>query len=158
MKHVFWIVPNVLAGRPGPNFEPWDERELFDGGIRAVLSVNSGDDVYTSRLQAVGIDYRCLPLSANAPPVPGDDEICRVRLAEQYAFVSAHMAEQNPVLVHCRHGKDRTGMFLAYFLMKQHELDPEAAISQLRDLRPNALTADGWYDLAVTVLGQLQTD
>lgn len=152
VKHVFWVVPGLLGGRPGPNYEPWDEAALYEDGFRAVLSVNGGDCVRAPEFERVGIDYRCIPLTADAPPLPGDKEICLSRLAEQMAFVKRHLDQSSPVLVHCRHGKDRTGLFFAYFLRKQRGYAPERALRELRALRPNALSADGWYDLARSVL------
>ncbi len=156
MKHLFWVVPNVLAGRPGPNLEPWDEGDLYAGGIRAVLSVNSGDDVSERELARAGIEYACIPLSANAPPRRGDDKICRRRLVKQFAFVAAHIDRDSPVLVHCRHGRDRTGLFFAYFLMKQNDVRPKKAIAALKHIRPTALTAPGWHDFAVDVLTRMR--
>ncbi len=152
MQHVFWMVPDLLAGRPGPNLQPWDEQALYKGGIRAVLSVNSGDDVRAERLQDAGIDYRCIPLTADAPPLPGDDKICLSRLEEQYEFVGSHTNQGNAALIHCRHGKDRTGLFLAYYLQRTENLKPREAIARVKQVRPIALTAMGWEDLALAVL------
>ena len=46
MKKVFWLIPGQLAGRPGPDLEPWDLAELRTAGIGAVLSVNDGSLCY----------------------------------------------------------------------------------------------------------------
>ena len=154
MNHVFWVVPDLLGGRPGPNCQPWDEKELFEAGIRAILSVNSGDEVRPKRLKDAGIDYTCIPLTADAPPLPGDDKICLRRLAEQFEFVAGHVDTGNPTLIHCRHGKDRTGLFLAYYLTRTENLKPRQAIRRLKEHRPIALTATGWEDLALAVLKQ----
>lgn len=40
MQHLFWLVEGKIAGRSGPNKDPWDLAELKAAGIRAVLSVN----------------------------------------------------------------------------------------------------------------------
>ncbi len=152
VNYVFWVLPNLLGGRPGPNLQPWDERALHDGGIRAILSVNSGDDVSATRLKAAGIDYRCIPLTADAPPLPGDDTMCLKRLPEQFDFVHEHVARGEPTLIHCRHGKDRTGLFLAYYLARTEKLKPHHAIRRLKEHRPIALSAVGWEDLAMEVL------
>jgi protein-tyrosine phosphatase len=101
---------------------------------------------------AAGITYACVPLSANAPPQPGDDHRCRCALLQAYAFVQAQMAQGHGVVVHCSSGKDRTGLFLCYFLMQQAHLSPTEAIQAVRHVRPIALSAEGWEEFASQVL------
>ncbi len=55
-------------------------------------------------------------------------------------------------LVHCRQGKDRTGLFMAYYLCKRRGLEPEAALAQIRSVRPIALIATGWDSFPLEVL------
>ena len=55
MKNVFWLIPGKLAGRTGPNVDPWDARLLKEGGIGAVLSVNHGILVDAEELADYGI-------------------------------------------------------------------------------------------------------
>jgi len=154
MRHVFWLIPGKLAGRPGPNREPWDERDLKELGIDTVISLNSGEDVNRDELAALGLTYRCFPLPPNEPPLPGDEEICRGGLPPAYDFVVDQIAQGRKVLVHCSAGKDRTGLFMSYFLMRQDHLDMEAAIAQVRRVRPRAISAVGWDVLARNVLGR----
>jgi protein-tyrosine phosphatase len=59
------------------------------------------------------------------------------------------------VLVHCRSGKDRTGLFLSYYLCVTEGLRPSEAIAELRRVRPIALTAEGWETFSYEVLGAL---
>ena len=66
------------------------------------------------------------------------------------------IASGNPVLVHCRHGKDRTGLFMAYFLRRQSGLSSEDAIERVKKVRPIALTAQGWDEFALEVLNSCQ--
>ena len=53
-----------------------------------------------------------------------------------------------PVLVHCHAGKDRTGVMLASYLMRYEGLAPEDAISYLRVLRSNVMSAPGYEETA----------
>jgi len=152
MDKVFWLLPGKLAGRPGPDREPWVVDALREGGIEAILSVNDGVSCDPDELAAYGIAYALVPLSPNAPPQPGDDEVCLRALPLAYAFVRAQIAEGRGVLVHCSSGKDRTGLFLCYFLMRQAELSPAEAIEAVRRVRPIALSAVGWEQLARRVL------
>jgi len=154
MQHVFWLLPGILAGRAGPNREPWRVDELRSAGVRAVLSVNDGELCHEEDLAAVGIDYRCLPLSANAPPREGDLEHCRAVLPRAYAFVSEKASAGVASLVHCYSGKDRTGLFMAYFLVRSQGLQPHDAIARVKAVRPIALSAEGWDQFALNVLSR----
>ena len=63
MENVFWLIPGKLAGRTGPNIDPWDARVLKESGIDAVLSVNHGILVDKGELEGAGISYACIPFS-----------------------------------------------------------------------------------------------
>jgi len=152
MKHVFWLVENELCGRPGPNLEPWQPADFLAHNIRAILSVNSGESVYQDELEPLGIKHLCVPLAASAPPAKGELELCLERLPIAFTFVREQVETRSAVLVHCRHGKDRTGLFMAYYLKRCHGLSTSKAIEQVLQARPIALTANGWLDFANEVL------
>jgi len=152
MKHIFWLIEDQLCGRSGPNHEPWNASELQAAGVDAVLSVNHAESVYADDFSAVGMPYRCIPLSTNAPPRDGDLELCLTRLPMAYEFALSEIESGKSVLVHCRQGKDRTGLFMAYFLRQQLGLDTRDAIERVKTVRPIALTAEGWEDFAIEVL------
>ncbi len=152
MNHVFWLVPGVLAGRSGPNQAPWDVKDLRAGGIGAVLSVNDGAACHAEDFTALGMSYRCIPLSDNAPPRDGDMEHCLDALPEAYDYVRGELDKQRAVLIHCKSGKDRTGLFMCYFLVRESGMSVDDAIAEVRRVRPIALSAEGWKDLAVAVL------
>jgi protein-tyrosine phosphatase len=152
MDHVFWLKPGILAGRSGPDKHHWRARELHDGGIRAILSVNDGAVCHPEDFVALGMSYCCQPLSDNAPPRDGDVEHCLAVLPLAYEYVRGELDSQRPVLVHCRSGKDRTGLFMSYFLMRESGGSVDDAIRAVRKVRPIALSAQGWDDFAVQVL------
>lgn len=156
MKHLFWLIPEKLAGRPGPNQEPWKVEELHEAGIRAVLSVNDAHAVEPADFGRHGIEYACIPFSRNAPPMMGDFEICIRAVPEAYAFVSGHLNASRPVLVHCTSGKDRTGLLFAYYLMRTAGLSPKKAVREVRRVRPIALSALGWETFGLDVLQYLK--
>jgi len=56
--------------------------------------------------------------------------------------------------VHCSAGKDRTGLFMSYFLIREFGLDVDAAIMRVRAVRPQAMSALGWETLARRVLAR----
>jgi protein-tyrosine phosphatase len=152
VNKIFWLLPGKLAGRSGPDQDPWDLDALHAAGIRAVLSVNDGEECRPADFSARDIAYACVPFSTHTPPQPGDDHVCRAALPRAYDFVARELARDNAVLVHCTAGKDRTGMFLSYFLMRERGLTPHAAIAAVRKVRPIALSAAGWDAFAREVL------
>jgi protein-tyrosine phosphatase len=143
MQHIFWLIEGDLCGRSGPNHQPWNAQELKAAGVGAVLSVNNAESVYPDEFDSAGIAYRCIPLASNAPPRPGDLELCLERLEMCYAYARSEIEADRTLLVHCRHGKDRTGMFMAHYLKIQRSLSTLEAIAQVKAVRPIALTADG---------------
>ena len=156
MKHIFWLVEGELCGRSGPNHQPWCAQELKDAGVGAVLSVNNAESVYVDELDSADLSYRCIPLASNAPPRPGDLELCLDRLPMAYAFARNRIETGRALMVHCRHGKDRTGLFMAYYLKIQYRLSTGDAISQVMSVRPIALTAENWDQFAIEVLDACQ--
>ena len=155
MKHVFWVEPCALAGRPGPNTAAWNPCELYAGGIRAILTVNRGVGVEPEALRAAGIAHHQIVLPISEPPVPGALEIGLRLVPEAYAWIEQQIGLGRAVLVHCTHGHDRSGLVLAYWIARRHACSASAAIEKLRALRPKALTALGWKDLALDLLERL---
>ena len=152
MRHVFWLERGMLAGRAGPDQSPWCAADLQAGGFGAVLSVNDGAACHAEDFHALGMSYRCIPLSDNAPPREGDLEHCLAVLPRAYDYVCEELASSRPVLVHCTSGKDRTGLFMCYYLMRGSRLAIGDAIARVRRVRPIALSAEGWDEFASRVL------
>ena len=151
MKHVFWLREGVIAGRTGPNHNPWDLAEISAGGFAAILSVNDGEAVHESLIASLGMKYANIPMSDNAPARDGDREFCLANLTRAMAFIQEHR-QKGPVLVHCRSGKDRTGLVLAAYLVEFEHYDAHKAMAELLDLRPIAFSAEGWMEFALEVL------
>ena len=154
MQHLFWLIPKVLAGRSGPTKDLWNLRHLRQGGIGAVLSVNDGALCHPEDFERAGLSYRCLALSPNAPPQPGDLEHCVAVLPEAYEFVLGNEEMGIATLVHCHSGKDRTALFMAYFLCRRYGLPATAAVDRVKAVRPIAFTAMGWDEFALQVLSE----
>ncbi|WP_394200953.1 dual specificity protein phosphatase family protein [Shewanella waksmanii] len=155
MQEVFWLEEGEIAGRCGPNKVAWDLAELKQHGIGAILSVNGGEAVDTDALAELEIDYACFPFSANIPPQVGDLEVCVAQVPKALAFIHASRAQGKTVLIHCRSGKDRTGLLMAYYLMERGAA-PVHAVSQVRVARDIAFSAEGWDQFAFDVLYALQ--
>lgn len=155
MRHVYWLIPHKLCARPGPNEKPWDPQELHNAGIRAVLSVNGADGVKPRELTRLGINYKRVTLPMAIPPSSRDLRLCQRRLPKAYRFAQKQIDAGRPLLVHCRYGKDRTGLFLAYYLSRQYLMSADQAIDEVRSRNTGCLTAHGWQYLARELIGQV---
>jgi hypothetical protein len=158
MRHVFWLIPDKLCGRPGPDLVPWNAKELKRGGIDAVLSINDGWLVNTDDLHVAGLEYALIPFSANAPPMPGDFEICAAGLPKAFDFIERTTNTGRSVMIHCTSGKDRTGLLMSYFLIRTQGLSIDEAIREVRRVRPIALSAVGWEDFGREILARLTAE
>jgi len=153
LDKLFWLIPDRLAGRPGPYRAPWDLADLRSGGNGAILSVNDGSGCRPKDFAGAGIAYACVPLSDTAPPEPGHDLLCRRAIPHAFDFAQRQLARGRRVVVHCSAGNERTGLFLCYFLMRQDaSLSPEVALQAVRQVRPSAVRTEGWEALALQAL------
>lgn len=155
MQQLFWLVEGELAGRCGPNLVPWDLSELKEQGVGAILSVNGGDLCDADEMARLALRYACIPLSGNIPPMEGDEAHCVAQLPKALAFIRQCEADGLPVMIHCRSGKDRTGLLMAYYLM-ENGAAPLHAVSQVRAVRDIAFSAEGWDQFVYDVLYALQ--
>ena len=156
MEHVFWLRKGKIAGRSGPNTNMWDLNEIKSNGITSILSVNNGDAVHESMLSNLGMAYSNIPMSSNAPVREGDKELCLINLPKAMKFIRENILN-GPVLIHCRSGKDRTGMVMAAYLIEFESYNVEKAMEEVISARPIAFSAEGWMDFALEVLSTYQT-
>jgi len=63
-----------------------------------------------------------------------------------------------PLLIHCRAGKDRTGMVMAAYLMEFEGYDAKTAMDKVIEARPIAFTAQGWKEFGLEVLSCYQAE
>jgi len=153
LRHIFWLETGKVAGRTGPNKNLWVTAEFARAGFSAIISVNNGELCHVDEIEKSGLAYACIPLSGNAPPRPGDREICLTNLPRALEFVKKHLAT-GKVLIHCRSGKDRTGLLMAYYLLNEHAMTAGQAMDQVWRVRPIAFTAEGWLDYCKSILNE----
>ena len=156
MEHVFWLRKRKIAGRSGPNTAMWDLNEIKANGITAILSVNHGDAVHETMLSNLGITYSNIPMSSNAPAREGDKELCLQNLPKAMDFIRENLMN-GPVLIHCRSGKDRTGMVMAAYLIEFERYDVEKSMEEVMAVRPIAFSAEGWMEFGLDVLNHYKT-
>ncbi|MGC7893605.1 protein-tyrosine phosphatase family protein [Vibrio anguillarum] len=142
LENLFFVT-NSVAGRCGPDKVMWDLEELWSSGVRAIISVNDGESVHISRLKAIGFAYEHIPLSSNAPVQSGDFEVCLDALPRIIKFIEQNET-QGKVVVHCKSGKDRTGLALAAYLLKSKGFGVEESMAAVKDVRDIAFSAPDW--------------
>lgn len=151
MKHVFWLIESKIAGRSGPNLDAWNLAELKEQGIAAILSVNFAELVDSAEMDKVGIKHDNIPMSPNAPVQAGDKETCLANLPKAMDFIAANKA-LGRILIHCRSGKDRTGLVMAAYLIQFEGMTAQEAMDQVLNVRTIAFSAEGWIPFALDVL------
>ena len=155
MKEVYWLRKDKIAGRSGPNLISWQLEELREAGFASILSVNHGEDCHTTLIKNLSFGYDCIPMSRNAPAQAGDLEHNLQKLPEALEFIEKNQGS-GPVLIHCRSGKDRTGLVMAAYLMASEGLSPRIAMGEVLKVRPIAFSAEGWQDFGFHVLCELE--
>ncbi|QIZ75454.1 dual specificity protein phosphatase family protein [Ferrimonas lipolytica] len=156
MDKLFWLVPGQIAGRSGPNKDPWKIAELAETGIDLVVSLNDAVGVDSKELCQYQIEHLHIELPPNIPPKAGDEQHCLAGLTQAWHQLEPVLSSGQTVLIHCRSGKDRTGLLMAYLVMQLEKLPPSEAIAMVKEVRPIALSAEGWLDMAEQVLSQLE--
>lgn len=142
MKDVYWLVPDLLAGRPGPRLAPWDLEALWSEGFRVILSLH--DEVDQAAIAAAGFTHGKFYF----PPVllltPIESRAFLRLMDKATQFIHDQLAAARPMLVHCHAGKDRTGAVLAGYLIRYQGLSPDEATRLVRQANPIAMTAPGY--------------
>lgn len=155
MKDIFWLVEGKVAGRSGPNKTPWVLSDLAEAGFKAVVSLNDGAQCDTQAMAALGIAHKIFSLPDSIPPTEDDRVLCQAQLPKALDFIRECETNNHPVLLHCRSGKDRTGLMMAYYLM-ENGAAPLHAVSQVRNVRDIAFSSEGWDQFVFDVLYALQ--
>lgn len=132
-----WLIDNRLAGSGLPT--SYDEIEwLKSNGIKAILTVRE----YPLPEEWIdGLSYMHIySLDLMAPEIEDIDK--------GVEFIAKMLDDDKPVLVHCAAGKGRTGLLLAAYLMKYHDMDVDEAINKVRTLRPGSIQSE-YQELAL---------
>ncbi len=141
MKAVWWLLPGLLAGRPGPSEVPWDLHELRAVGFRTIVSL---DGLNGAAVRAAGLHHYRAALNGGLAFFALGRRLLVRQMIPLVDFVAAEVAAGRPTLVHCHAGKDRTGALLAGYLVRHRGLTPEEALHQVRRANPRAMTSWGF--------------
>jgi hypothetical protein len=73
MNYVFWVMDDLLGGRPGPVRAPWDADELWAGGLRSIVPLNH--EPGPAEIAGAGLRHHSLPLPPILPVTDALQEI-----------------------------------------------------------------------------------
>jgi hypothetical protein len=144
MRAVYWILPQLLAGRPGPMTISWNLDQLWAGGIRTIVSLVR---VEGADIRAAGFRHYRASLMGAFVFFPALRNRLLQRMVPVVDYIAGEVAAGRPTLVHCQAGKDRTGAVLAGYLVRYRGLSPVEAIQVVRQANPRAMTAPGFSRL-----------
>ncbi len=148
MNDFYWILPGLLAGRPGPQTVPWDLNALWEAGFRTIVSLVPVDG---EPIRRAGFRHLLVPLNGGLAFLPPMRRRLARRMRPVVDFVAEEVAAGRPTLVHCRKGNDRTGAVLAAYLACHRGLTPEEAIRRVLEANPRAMRSLGFKRLVKTI-------
>jgi tyrosine-protein phosphatase SIW14 len=96
-------------------------------GYRTVVSLRRDDDERALAAE-LGLDYVEIPMKAGMFGAPAPSE------EQAHAFLAViDDSARRPVFVHCRHGRDRTGVMVALWRVTRGGWESERAVSEMED-------------------------
>jgi len=118
-------------------------QELAQTGVKSVLNLRkSKKDV-----QPKGIHLVLIHVGMKAGSISYDELVAALRAIEK---------APKPVLVHCKHGADRTGCVVAAYCVIKHQYTKEEAIDELRNGGYNF--HEKWYPNIIALLNSLDVE
>ncbi len=145
---IYWAIPKILAGRPGPSYAPWNTASLIQEGIGGVISLDG--PIRVKELREAGIDH----LPAYQPMLllhSMDDHLRFLSIMPRVlSFVDSHRLSGQATMIHCHYGCDRTGAALACYLVARERMDADSAIGSIQRINPDAMWAVGYSDAVYT--------
>jgi len=150
VKVVYWLLPGLLAGRPGPGEVPWDLGELWEAGFRTIVSLSRTDG---AAIRATGFRHYHVPLNGGLAFFPLLRRLLARRMLLAVDFIAGEVEAGRPTLVHCRQGNDRTGAVLAAYLVRHQGVSPAEAVRRVRGANPRAMRSPGFERLVEAFRG-----
>lgn len=112
--------------------------------IFAVIDISHDSPVYdTKALERGGIEYHKFPTVSKVPPTP-------VEVADFIALVDRLRGEpghpDKAIGVHCHYGYNRTGFFIACYLIEKEGYRPQDALDEFARAKPPGIKHDHFID------------
>lgn len=122
----------VIAGQMYRGAQPSDEdiAWLSSQGVKVILSLRneSREQIEHERKVALsnGLQFVSVPLASWGTPKESDMQ--KIQQVLKNASVTA------PVFVHCKHGRDRTGLVIGLFRVFSQHVSPKDAYAEMKSL------------------------
>lgn len=97
-------------------------------GVKTIINLRYDNSVPENGWLAIGLGFRFLNF-----PITDPSYHVRADIVEKAYQAMLDPANQ-PVHVHCRYGKDRTGLLIALYRVREMRWTPEGAFSEWREL------------------------
>ncbi|XP_049792692.1 dual specificity protein phosphatase 23-like isoform X2 [Schistocerca nitens] len=124
-----WIVQNELAGMAWPQTAA-NIRFLINEGIKHIVTLSPEKKPPVHAFPDIA--WTEIPIKEFRSP-----SITQIKKFIKICELALKKSE--PVGVHCRMGRGRTGVMAACYLVRFHDLSPERAITNVRLMRPGSI-------------------
>jgi atypical dual specificity phosphatase len=129
-----YVVDGLLAGMGRPT-QHGHMQFLCDNGFRYLVTLTLNKPRTIQEYPGNGLQWVHIPIQDETPP--SLDQIKTF-----VALVDKAKQEKTSVAVHCAWGRGRTGTMLACYLAKINKFSLNAAIEEIRRLRPGSVDTD----------------
>lgn len=138
LRNVARLTPDLYRGAQ-PNADGY--RRLKKMGVKTVISFRCFTDS-RKEVEAAGLDYVMIPIYASIGSSPPTDEQLDL------FFETILDPAKQPVFMHCKHGKDRTGMMAGVFRIERQRWTNREAIDEMQDF--------GYHDVFRDLIGYVR--
>lgn len=118
------VAPGIYRGSQPES--PQDYDLLQDLGIRTIINLRTSDDLIAQEgeiAEARGMRFLSFPMNSFFAP----------KKSKINAILSELTRPENqPVFVHCKHGKDRTGLVIGLYRVEFENVDRHEAYAEMR--------------------------
>ena len=123
--------------------------ETWKNEIYAVVDISHETPVYdTKALEAGGVAYYKFPTVSKVPPAVTEvrDFIALVDRIRAEMEGKGSEESRKAIGVHCHYGYNRTGFFIASYLIEKEKMDVEAAVDEFTKAKPPGIKHDHFVD------------
>jgi hypothetical protein len=112
--------------------------------IFAVIDISHDSPVYdTKALERGGVQYHKFPTMSKVPPTPVEVQDF-IALVDRLRSEDGH--EGKAIGVHCHYGYNRTGFFIACYLIEKMGYRPQDAVDEFARAKPPGIRHDHFID------------
>ncbi|KAK5057686.1 hypothetical protein LTR84_011687 [Exophiala bonariae] len=123
---------------PGEFLQKWSDK------IYAVIDISHDSPVYdTKALERGGVQYHKFPTVSKVPPTPVEVQDF-IALVDRLRIEEGH--DGKAIGVHCHYGYNRTGFFIACYLIEKLGYRPQDAVDEFARAKPPGIRHDHFID------------